>query len=719
MRSEPSICRVCINQCAITVDLEGDRVVAVRGAPEDPVYGGYTCVKGRSQPEFLRHESRLLHSLRRSDDGVHKTAPSGLVLDEVADKLAAILERHGPRAVAGYAGTMAMVTTAPTATPMYTALLDALGTPMRFDPNTIDKGGKQTAASFLGSWNAPSQGFDRPEAIMLVGINPLMTHTGFPAGSPARWLAGVMSEGCRLIVIDPRVTDVARKADWHLAVRPGHDVAVLAAIIRVILDEGLHDVDFVNDHVAGVDELHRAVACFDPRQVAERAGIAVDDLVASARCYARAARGYAMAGTGPNMGGSGTLVEYLVLVVETLCGRWLRAGEPVTAAPTLLPTPSYRAQASGPDAHWATGTPLRVRGLHGSRAGVPTAALPEEILTPGEGRVRALISWGGNPAVAFPDQRRTVEALEALELFVQIDPWYSESARLADYVIAPTMPLEAPSTSVFLDALSGRATGYGLGSSYAHYTPALTAPPAESDLLHDWEVFHGLLMRLGHPMRVRPFGHGSDAPLVDVDGTPTTDELLELLTVDARVPLAAVKAQGGGSLHQDASIVVGPADPSCSDRLDVGSTRMLADLATWRRGVWQGPESGQKAGLRLLCRREAHTYNTSCHDGVRHRGPQYNPAYLSGDELTRRGLVEGQRVLIRSEVGEISAFVHVDRHLPDGVVSMAFGYGSAAPGGDPAVVGSSPSRLVSVDTVFDPYTGQPRMTNIPVELVAQ
>ncbi|QYB00095.1 hypothetical protein I1A62_03075 (plasmid) [Rhodococcus sp. USK10] len=167
------------------------------------------------------------------------------------------------------------------------------------------------------------------------------------------------------------------------------------------------------------------------------------------------------------MAGEGTLVEYLVLVLETLCGRWLRAGETVAASPTLLPSYVPVAQAKSPDADWALPGEVRVRGLRKTKAGMPTATLPEEILTPGEGQVRALISWGGNPAVAFPDQRRTIEALESLELFVQIDPWYSASARLADYVIAPTMPLEAPSTTVFLDALAARGTGYGIGQAYA------------------------------------------------------------------------------------------------------------------------------------------------------------------------------------------------------------------------------------------------------------
>ena len=110
--------------------------------------------------------------------------PVSQAMDEIAERLAGIIAQHGPRSVAAYAGTMALAAY-PTAMPMFTALLDGIGTPMRFDPNTLDKGGKQVAASLLGTWGAPSQGFDRPDAIMLIGINPLVTYTGFPAGLAA------------------------------------------------------------------------------------------------------------------------------------------------------------------------------------------------------------------------------------------------------------------------------------------------------------------------------------------------------------------------------------------------------------------------------------------------------------------------------------------------------------------------------------------------------
>jgi len=151
-----SFCRICINHCSIRVDVDEGVATAIHGNGRNQVYGGYTCVKGRSQHEYLRHADRLVHSLVRTPDG-HVRVPVEQAMDEIAAKLADIRDRYGPRAIASYAGTMAHITTAPTAAPVHNALFDALGSDMRFDPNTIDKGGKQVAQSLLGYWSAPSR----------------------------------------------------------------------------------------------------------------------------------------------------------------------------------------------------------------------------------------------------------------------------------------------------------------------------------------------------------------------------------------------------------------------------------------------------------------------------------------------------------------------------------------------------------------------------------
>lgn len=710
-----SFCRICINQCAIIVTVDDGKVVAVNGDPKNPQYKGYTCVKGRAQPLYLSDQTRLLRPLRRSREGLHEEIDSNTALTEVAEKLKAILAKFGPRSIAAYSGTMAVVGCATTGVPLYNGFLDAIGTNMRFDPQTIDKGGKQAAQSFLGYWEAPSQGFDNPEVIMLIGINPWVTRTGFPAGSPKVWLTETLARGCKLIVIDPRETQTAQKADYFLRVSPGNDIPVLASMIKLIIEEGLYDHDFVAEHAQGLDELLETVRAVDITAVAAAAQIDKTLLIDAARCYARGRRGYTMAGTGPHMNGTGTLLEYLILVIETLCGHWLRAGEKIKATPILSPVYRARAQARSPDDTWVLDGTVRIRGLKKSRAGMPTAALAEEILMPGEGQVRALISWGGNPAAVIPDQGRTVEALKSLELFVQIDPWYSESARLADYVLPPTMPLEAAASTI-LETISGKyATGYGQGLAHAQYTPAITDRPVGSDILEDWEIFYELMARMGYPVEVRAFGRNEQTPKIHLESRPKTDDLLEMLNTGSRVPLAEVKKYPGGRIYDDDLIEVEPADTGHSGRLNIGNVEMLQRL----RDALMTPRNTAtgRNEFRLLCRRMNHVYNTSCNNEMTNVGRAYNPAFLHPDDMRELGALEGAQIFISSSIGRISAIAHADTHLKRGVVSMSFGFGVADnPSANPAEFGSNPNRLISVDEVFDPYTGQPRMTNVPVTI---
>jgi anaerobic selenocysteine-containing dehydrogenase len=711
-----SFCRICNNHCSIKVAVEDGVATKVTGDRDNPLYSGYTCIKGRSQTHYLNSPERLLHSMKRDSEGNFTPLPVSAAMDEIAEKLTDIIAQHGPRSVAGYAGTMSLASF-PTASPMFTALLDGIGTPMRFDPNTLDKGGKQVAQSLLGTWGAPAQGFDRPRAILLLGINPLVTYTGFPAGSPHVWLTKVMKDGCKLIVIDPRRTDVAKRATLHLQPEPGHDARILAAMIYVVLSENLFDQQFTDRYVRHVEVLRRAVAGFDPDSVAQQAGIAACDLRAAARMYAAASRGYAMAGTGPNMSGAGTLLEYLVLVLETLCGRWLREGEILKQAPTLLPGPiSLRAGARDPQ-DWRLPEKMRVRGLQQSRAGMPLAALPDEILEPGDGQVRALISWGGNPTVAFPDQQKTISALKSLSLLVSIDPWMSATAQYAHYVIAPTMPLESASMTSMLDSLALRAVGYGIGEAYAQYSTAVSQPPAGSDVIEDWKFFFGLIVRMGYEAKVRPAGVSKRVAPIILDHEPDTEELLEIFASGSRVPLAAVRSRPGGDFFPADLPVVGAPGERETGRLDVGNPQMMSALGKLRTSILTHDGDG-RFGYRLLCRRNNHTYNTSANFEVTNRGVPYNPAFMNPEDIDDLGIVAGDAVTIRSSRSSIPAIVAPDPDLRRGVVSMAFGYGPADEKRSVTSTGSSPNKLVPNDEIFDPYTGQPRMSNIPVSVEA-
>jgi anaerobic selenocysteine-containing dehydrogenase len=629
----PSFCRICSNGCPILVHIEDGRAIQVTGDPNGPIHGGYTCHRGRALPELTHSPDRLLHTLKRQPDGGHARVKVDQALDEIADQIKQIIAVHGPRAVALYVGT-GMGKSVP-AFALADSFMEGIGSSMRFSANTIDQPGKQIAKGLHGYWMAPPQAFDEPEVILWIGLNPLITYTGMPSGDPGRFFKEARRRGTRIIVIDPRRSEVARRAFLHLQCRPGLDVAIIASLLHVIIHEGLYDQGFVAENVTGLETLADAVGPFTPDVVGSLADVDPDDLRLAARTFAAAKRGYAVAGTGPNMGtAQGTLFEYLVLALDTVCGHYLRAGEVVRTPGTLSPIASFKAQAIGPVEAFGFGQALRSRGLADTLGGLPVAALAEEILLPGDGQVRALLVLGGNPVAAWPDQLMTIKAMQSLELLVTIDIRMSQTAELAHYVIAPTTTLEV--SGIRGDSPGFYANAYcGYADAVAQYTPPVISRPPGSDLIEDWQFFYGLGSRLGIQLylkSVAPYRSGPPSAAagqaIDMDRQPSTDELIEIMTANSRVPLAVVKAHPHGQFFPaDPPILVQPKDHGWQSRLDIANPLMIADLKITLAARDDEVTDAEVYDFRLLARR-MHQINSSLHTPAVDRGRPYNPAFM-------------------------------------------------------------------------------------------
>ncbi len=619
--------------------------------------------------------------------------------------------------MAVYSGTAASRN--PAARPVLNAFMDGIGSPMRFDSNTIDQPGKAVAQAMLGMWGAPPQGFEGSDVCLLIGVNPFVSVAGgVPMSDPVRSVREARAKGMRLLVIDPRRSETAAAADQHLQPVPGEDIALVASLLHVILRDGLHDTGFCADHVAGVDALRAAVAPFAPEAVAARADVRPDEIEALARTFATAGRGVATSGTGPSLQGRGsTLLEYLVMVLNTVCGRWLRAGEPLWNPGVLMPTLGHRAQATPPWTAYGYGEPLRVRGLADAACGLSTAALADEILLEGDGRVRALICLGGNPVAAWPDQPRTWAAMQALDLLVTFDIKMSATARAADYVIAPRLTLEVAGTTWVTEVVYHYAVGFGLPRPWAQYAPAIVEPPPGSDVIEEWRFVHGVARRMGVPLALQPQFPRPDGPVRRLDdedpaGVDLTD-LMAFLYANGRVPLAEVRRHERGAIFDDGPpVVVEPAEPGWTGRLDVANAELLSELATATVPWWP---SDPAFPFRLVCRRHVGALNSAGRDLPRMQGRPWNPAYLHPDDLSAIGVAPGGTVEIRSPHGAIPAVVEADATLRRGLVSMAHSYGDV-PGTEDRFreVGSNTSQLTRVDVDHDRITGMPRMSNVPV-----
>jgi anaerobic selenocysteine-containing dehydrogenase len=577
-----------------------------------------------------------------------------------------------------------------------------------------------------GLWLGGRTPFDDVDAFLFAGTNPVISKQ-FLAENPAKRLARAVERGTKVVVIDPRRTETARWAHVHLQARPGQDAIVMAGILHIILRDGLVDEDFVRAHVDGVEALRTAVAPFTPEFVARQADVSVDDLVEAARTLGTARRGGAGGGTGISMTSCTSVVSYLLLALMSLRGWWAREGDRIERPNVLMPPNYAKAQARRPYRAIGFGHKMRVRGLEQTNGGLPTAALADEILLPGEGQIRALLNVGGSPMMAWPDQHRTREALGSLDLFVTTDVEYSPTARMADYVVATKMTFETPSMTQVTEVIKYFHPGYGFRAPYAQYTPALIDPPAGADLIEDWQLYYRVAQRLGLALNVvNVFGRMGahlEAPIqvvpLDMEHEPTTDDLYEIMCRGSHVSLDEVKRHPHGHVFEELlEQRVAPSDPDCEDRLDVGNAAMLGELGEIRERAVVAEGDDARPFL-FVPRRENRVINSTGRTlpGLM-RGRHYNPAFLHPDDLARLGVTAGDTIEIRSEYAAITGIAAADDDLRPGVVSMSHNFGgNPGENEDPRIDGANTNRLLRTDTEYDRYTGQPRMGAVPVAVV--
>ncbi len=709
VETRESFCRVCHAACPVEVDvdLDDNRIVAVRGVRDDPLFEGYTCIKGRQLADQIHHPDRLRAAYRRAPGGHLEEIASSSALDEVAQRLADVVERHGPAAVATYTGTGGYQNSCALETAR--GFHKGLGSSSFYTSVTIDQPAKTTAPGISGWWGAGFHDFRTADVLVAVGYNPMVSSYGPVGGlqgtNPTTVLRRARDRGLKLVVIDPRRTELATFADIHLQVVPGEDAAVLAGFLRVILADDLHDADFCEQWVDGLDRLRAEVDPFTPEVVARRAGIDADDLVAAARMFAGGRRGTLGTGTGPNMAPDSSLTEHLAVSCNIVCGRVNREGDRLESGAFLYPGTPRKAQAIAPRDP-RTGARHRFRGLRGYIGEMLCSVISEEILEPGDGQIRALIVSGGNPAVAWPDQELTMRALRDLELLVVIDHRMTATAREAHYVIAPRLSLERADVPHLMDRW--------FAAPYTNYTEAVVEP--EGDVVNEWEVFWGLARRLGIEL---PTAGGDLAAMEQ----PSDDDVIDMVYARSRMSTAEVRASRG-VIHEDKALVVQPADPDCTARFDVAPDSMMNAL---NEVVHQRTSAERLSGFdperypfRLVSRRLKAVINSL--------GPELpnlaakgttNAAYMHPDDLAELGLADGDLVDITSPTGQIRGVCEGASDVRPGVVSMAHSWGDGSLSDDKVRdIGTPTSRLTSTTAAHDPITGMVVQSAIPVNVTA-
>src|SRR5919202_627457 len=471
-------CPLCEATCGLELTLaNGDGIAAIRGDAEDVLSHGFICPKGAMLGKLHEDPDRLRTPLvRRGGELVEATWEEAFA--EIERRLPPPLEQHGRDAVAVYLGNPSAHNLA---TLMYgRVLVKALGTRNIYSASTVDQMPKQVSAGLMFGTilSVPVPDVDRTDHLVVLGANPLHSNGSLLTAPDMRGrLRAIRRRGGKVVVVDPRRTRTAEESDEHHFIRPGTDALLLFGLVHVIFDEGLDRPGALAEHVSGMDTVRELARGFDPERVAAACGIPADEIRRMARelASARTAAVYGRIGTCTQE--FGTLASWLVDVLNVVTGNLDRPGGamfPKAAAsqPNSLGTGGRgRGAALG---RWHS----RVRGLPETYGELPVACMPEEIETPGEGQVRALVTVAGNPAISTPNSGRLGRALEGLDFMLSLDVYLNETTRHADVILPGPTPLERPHYDLALYQLAVR--------NVANYSLPVFVP--DPGMPQEWET---------------------------------------------------------------------------------------------------------------------------------------------------------------------------------------------------------------------------------------
>ncbi|OHV31877.1 MULTISPECIES: molybdopterin-dependent oxidoreductase [Pseudofrankia] len=757
-------CPLCEATCGLELRVAGGRVVGARGDAAHVFSRGYLCPKGAALPQLLNDPDRLRRPLVRAaaagaSRGRHGEAGWREVgwdeaFDVVLAGLRRVLDAHGRDAVGVYLGnpnahTMSGAQHVP-------AFLGALGSRSLFTAATVDQMPMHAACGHVFGHPSliPVPDLDRTDYLLMLGANPAVSNGSLCTAPdfPGR-LAAIRTRGGRVVVVDPRRTRTAALADEHLPIRPGTDALWLFALVNHLAVTDQVTLGAVAEHLTGVERVVELAEPFTPEAVAAACGVPAETTRRIARELAAAPRAAVYGRMGTTTVAFGGLTSWLTIVVNALTGNLDAAGGAMFGRGA-----HGRADRPRPDGHaggrgWRTGRwHTRVRGLPEVMGELPVAALAEEIDTPGDGRLRALVTVAGNPALSTPDARRLAAALGTLDFMVSVDPYLNETSRHADVVLPPTDPARVGHYDFMFGALAVRTVasysppvlppepdGMAEHDLLARLTLIALGQPADADVstVHDSLLDEALRRAVAEPgspvagrdpAELRALVDGETAPerLLDValrtghfgDGfgaRPDGMRLARLLANPHGVDLGPLTSRIPAMLRTVSGKVELAPEPIVAD-----VPRLRATLAASATDGAASADVGADTGLVLIGRRHPRTNNSWLHNvPAMVKGRERCTLLVHPDDAARHGVQDGGRSRLASAAGTLDVQVEVSDEVMAGVVCLPHGWGHGQAGTRMTVAAEHPGVNTNVLTdasQVDPLSGNAVLNGIPVRL---
>jgi anaerobic selenocysteine-containing dehydrogenase len=703
MEKRIGVCNLCEAICGLELTIEGRTVTGVRGNAADPLSRGHICPKGVAIADVYDDPDRLRRPVKRvgdADDPQWVEIDWDEAFDLVADGLARATNEHGRDAVGIYLGNPNVHSLGSQTHGI--ALVKALPTRNRFSATSVDQLPHQLVSHLMYGHQLmlPIPDIDRTSYFLVLGANPmasngsLMTVPDFP-----NRVRELKARGGRMVVIDPRRTETAKVASEHLFVKPGSDAVLLLAILNVLFEEGLTRPP---SYVTGLETAREAVAAYTPERAEAVSGIAADDVRRIAREFAAADGAVAYGRIGVSTTSFGTVAQWAIQLINLVTGNLDREGGAMLTSPAI-DIVGRRIVGKGHHDVWRS----RVRGLPETAGELPVSAMREEIETPGDGQIRAMLTMSGNPVLSTPDGAGLDRALAGLDFMAAVDIYINETTRHADVILPPTTALERDHYDLVFHTLAVRNT--------ARFTPAVFAKTR--DQRHDWQIYREVALRTMARLTRKPPLKKRLTARVRLSLSPTMLIGQLLRTDKSGVTISQLRKHPEG-------IDLGPLQPgrfpaalATKDKLvDAAPALVLADLA--RLDEVPLPAEGE---LVLIGRRHKQDCNSWMHNSERlTKGAPRHQLLMNPADLAGRGIEDGKLVTVSSRVGTVEVEVKATDDMMPGVVSLPHGFGHGR-------VGSRMGRAaevvgVSINDLTDPelldVSGNAALSGVPVTVTS-
>lgn len=685
-------CNLCEAICGIEITHEDGNITSIAGDKLDPFSRGHICPKAVALRDIYEDPNRLRTPVRRTADGWQEIDWAE-AFDETAKRLSEIQSKFGRDAVAVYQGN-------PTVHNLGTMLnsrdlLKALGTKNNYSATSVDQLPHHFASwAMLGHpFLIPVPDIDRTEYFLILGANPLASN-GSLMTSPdiINRLNAIKTRSGKVVLIDPRRTETTRVADEHFFIKPSSDAFLLLAMVHTLFSENLVDLGRLADFTDGIEKLRSISRDFSPAKAEEITGIPATEIVRLTREFAAAGSAVCYGRIGLSTQAFGGLCQWLINAINILTGNFDRAGGAMFTAPAF----DLLQVAKGGNIHdrWQS----RVRKLSEFMGELPVSALAEEMLTTGEGQIKALVTSCGNPVLSTPNGGQLDRALDGLDFMVSIDFYINETTRHADIILPPATNLESSHYDVIFNTFAVRNT--------AKYSAPLFAKVETAR--YDWQIFQELTARLtGNLENYKP-----EPPELKLG--------LALQFGKYQMSLDTLKESPHG-------IDLGELQPCLPERLLTANKRIDIAPAILVKDIERLEKNSEIANdpefpYNLIGRRHLRDCNSWLHNSeTLMKGKNRCTLMINDADAKQRSLENGQTVCVSSRVGSIDLPLEVTENIARGVVSIPHGYGHGRTGIKLDVAtehsGASINDLTN-ETVLDELTGNAAFSSVNVRIEA-